>query len=453
MTNDEIFNAISKKDDNVLINSYAGSGKTHLCSLLANTKPKILYLTFNKVMKEEFREKISNLDTDITCHTFHSLAYERLTKLGWNPSYWNNEGKSTKNFFPDFPYNYTSFPYKKEWFSLTKKCYITYCLNDEPLGLMLNSIIIPEVSLYLEEIVKAVNDKKLPCSFNFFLKKYSMLNETLNYDIVLIDEIQDLFPSGLNIILNQYNSKCIGVGDTYQNIYKELLGTVNLFDILDWQTYSNPNSYRVNSETAFINNKILKTLGSDIDLIGLNKIKSNTNATLFSSNFQILWKVYNERKKVTIMMDLNKINELVNFVEDLNKFNNRQKTDNFLFNRYLDENKTYQDLSNLYRAREEKDKVEILQFVRNKTVNNFREIINKYNVPGNHVYCTIHQSKGFTFNDVYVSMPNKLHLLFMNPVKFTTELNLLYVALTRASGKNINQELNEKILLYTNKNK
>ena len=70
-----ICNALKKY--NIVVDSVAGSGKTTTCMHIAkmhNTK-KILLLTYNARLKEETRNRITDLDlNNIECHSYHSFC-------------------------------------------------------------------------------------------------------------------------------------------------------------------------------------------------------------------------------------------------------------------------------------------------------------------------------------------------------------------------------------------
>ena len=71
------------KGENVLVDACVGSGKTtaiqHLCDRLPETK-RILYLTYNKLLKVDAKEKIKNSNVIVT--NYHGYAYSRLARIG-----------------------------------------------------------------------------------------------------------------------------------------------------------------------------------------------------------------------------------------------------------------------------------------------------------------------------------------------------------------------------------
>jgi F-box protein, helicase, 18 len=83
----------SDKEDILLINAYAGTGKTTTLYFFARARPdlRILYLAFNKAMAVEAQEKFQTLP-NVTTSTVHSLAFKYYgwkfkSRLGcqWSP--------------------------------------------------------------------------------------------------------------------------------------------------------------------------------------------------------------------------------------------------------------------------------------------------------------------------------------------------------------------------------
>jgi superfamily I DNA/RNA helicase len=260
----------------------------------------------------------------------------------------------------------------------------------------------------------------------------------LDADLLLVDESQDLSPLSFLILKNQ-KCRVIGVGDTYQNIYSELMNTVNLFDLVDWKTYYSGNSYRITPETALIANKVLSVLNAPVDIIGLNTAsKSNINCTLFTSNYEMLKKIY-MGEKAHVIIGKEKLEDTLNFVEDCIKFNSNQTSNNWKLNNALKQGKNVKTMIQHYVMIEENNKAQVLSDVSKSSFRNFKKtVIDKIiTKPHNSIktYCTIHQSKGLTFNDVYLAWDSEIPKWFEDPDKFRTSLNLLYVAITRASGK------------------
>ena len=70
---------------NILVEACIGSGKTtsiqHVCNLLPKGK-KILYLTYNRLLKVDAKSKIKNKNAFVT--NYHGFAYRYLIRGGIN---------------------------------------------------------------------------------------------------------------------------------------------------------------------------------------------------------------------------------------------------------------------------------------------------------------------------------------------------------------------------------
>ena len=79
----QLFISKAKEGHNILVNACIGSGKTtaiqRLCDELPSDK-KILYLTYNKLLKIDAKAKIKNANATVS--NYHGFAYSILTKHG-----------------------------------------------------------------------------------------------------------------------------------------------------------------------------------------------------------------------------------------------------------------------------------------------------------------------------------------------------------------------------------
>ena len=71
-----------RKGNDVLVDACIGSGKTTAVQILCNEMPdhKILYLTYNRLLKTDAKEKICQPNTDV--NNYHGFAYQCLHSMG-----------------------------------------------------------------------------------------------------------------------------------------------------------------------------------------------------------------------------------------------------------------------------------------------------------------------------------------------------------------------------------
>ncbi len=80
------FISIAQTGKNVLVDACIGSGKTTAIQRLCDELPKsrrILYLTYNRLLKIDARSRIASANTAVT--NYHGFAYGTLKRIGINP--------------------------------------------------------------------------------------------------------------------------------------------------------------------------------------------------------------------------------------------------------------------------------------------------------------------------------------------------------------------------------
>lgn len=184
------------------IDACAGSGKTSTLIEITKANPdtRYLYLAFNK----SIAMKASTLfPPNCKCMTMHSLAYRNVFKsrrfaLG------NIKPRDLKGIFPTLTSyrHYEILTQYKDFLNSDKKVF--------PSG-------------NIKKIFKAVENGLLPCMHDHYLKLFEMLDSeeqgiSQTYDCILIDESQDANPVMLSIMRQATCSK-IFVGDSHQSIY------------------------------------------------------------------------------------------------------------------------------------------------------------------------------------------------------------------------------------------
>lgn len=217
------------------IQACAGSGKTSTLReiALANPNAKFLYLAFNKAIVLESKAKFP---PNVEVKTIHSLAFgytrqrlgdfspvskltrfdlDEVLELGDNVTagaiirLFDRFLQSDKNFNDDF--------------------------RDKEL---------------IEYLWNAVLNKKMPITHSFYLKYYQLAQDKrLNYDFVLLDEAQDTNATMLGVFLDN-NCRKILVGDTFQNIYG-FNNSINAFEVI------NPTHYATLSKSFRCKQQIL----------------------------------------------------------------------------------------------------------------------------------------------------------------------------------------------------
>ncbi|WP_099470671.1 UvrD-helicase domain-containing protein [Stenotrophomonas maltophilia] len=108
-----------------------------------------------------------------------------------------------------------------------------------------------------------------PMLHDGYFKLYQISNPRLNYDVVLVDEAQDLNPALQAIIGSQHDRRVFLIGDTHQAIYS-FRGASNAMELMRAdQAFSLTGSFRFGPEVAEVANSILSTKLETMQLRGL----------------------------------------------------------------------------------------------------------------------------------------------------------------------------------------
>lgn len=237
-----IFHFLKNRKENLLISALAGCGKTttvvHGLKILPKESKKI-YMAFNKHIQSELKEKLPD---DVYCYTFHGLGTSML-KRTYGDSIKFDEfkvdniiKKKSKKWNLDNEFNEKSdiFEYLKQIKTFVNLCRQTVTIDKKYLPHLSNKYDIglddpkdhKRVFSVLEEIL---NDRK---TYDFtdmvFLPAIDNKIWSFKYDIVVVDECQDLNTAQQFLlkkilkkdkITKKTTGRLIGVGDYFQSIY------------------------------------------------------------------------------------------------------------------------------------------------------------------------------------------------------------------------------------------
>lgn len=209
----------------VKINARAGTGKTATLLMIAEQKPnqRLLYLVFNSRNRQEAKSKFPS---HVDVHTIHSFA---LSALGINfdgfgairPSHYLNDFSANKETLATLTADLIVF--------FLNSAYAKIDLAIDPFKLQLSDElrkILENAQTEILDIARASLNSwyktKTDCPHDFYLKLSHLQNKFQNklakYNLVLVDEGQDLSPIMIDA-LSTYQGRIIIVGDSHQQIY------------------------------------------------------------------------------------------------------------------------------------------------------------------------------------------------------------------------------------------
>ena len=530
----EIINADFNGYDTLLINAYAGTGKTTTLSAFSKKRSseKFIYLAFNKSVADEAKKIFSS-----NARTFHSWALGFVRRV-YKTNETSNEltlkdiireveilkAITEKNKKQKSNNRKKGEIYKNAYIiaAVIKEIFEGFCrssansvkeyvkenfyndFNNANGHFYLEHCI--ELADIIEGLIQKMKNGEIECPHCAYLKIFELelkRNPNFrkevedNYDYILIDEAQDLNEVMISI-LSCLNVKRVFVGDECQQIYA-WNGSVNAFqkitedytDKFRWKKLDLTKSFRCGQQpTEYANKciKLIKKLKSRMK--AKNGIKTKLNG---DNNEQPLMKPREgelDKKDILSKAFLGRTNKSIfkkalKCIEEKKKFYIERLKDksedgsgsfkNFL-NRlknigYLKERKdkeikdafikSFNNFKQLQKYAEDVHDIELLSqiaIVNGKSSNYIEEIVNKIQnacttkEKSQIVLATAHTAKGLEFKECELADDffECLNRQLKEGIISIEELNLFYVAITRAAEKvkgvmNIEEKILKKV--------
>lgn len=475
--------AIIRSTGDIRINAVAGSGKTTTVIEYAASRPagsRILYLAFNKSVRLEAAGKFEARGLrNVKVETAHSLAYRHIVY----PYGYNVKPSSYKTYEIVELLELSSTGEKHAEYILANHIsrFLTYfCNSDKPKVQDLNYLDVIHddaargfVSKFytivengVRQLLARMDKGTIDITHDFYLKKFQLSNPTLPYDYILFDEGQDASGVMLDVFLKQKATKVI-VGDVHQQIYGWRYA-VNSLEKTDFKTFHLSASFRFPQDIARLASGILdwKKNLHDPDPVTITGLGSDTSevskATIARTNLGLLLKA-------------------IEYVTDNRKGQRIYFEGNISSYTYADEGASLYDVLNLQnnqrdRIRDKlilsmKDMDELEEYIEKTEdvqLSMMAEIVKEYGdeiygilkslkelhiegddkTQANMVFSTVHRAKGMEYDVVYLVddfiTEDRLEKLkarekekgqSLQIAKWNEEINLLYVAVTRARYK------------------
>ncbi len=471
-------NKILQYDANMKINAVAGSGKTTTLLEYAKTRKensKILYIAFNKSVKDDAVRKFKTIK-NVEVVTAHSLAYKRVVTK-------ENKHLLTGELLPNEIINILKIPIKNkkdrvDAIILTTHIqrFLKYYCNSAALRIAdldyLSVVIDQEAKKYVDKNIKQITDctvllfnkmlnGQIRFTHDFYLKAFQLQNPKLEYDYIFFDEGQDASPAMLDVFLKQSAKKVI-VGDSNQQIYSWRYA-INSLDRINFKEFILSNSFRFDRHIANIAMDILETkkqigLFKPIVINGIGEQEEIiTKATLARTNIKLLElaiKDVFENKTVKSIyfeghISTYKFGEHNSIMYDILSlyFNKRDKIKHSLI-------KEFSNIKELitYSKKTENNELSMLISLVIKYkgklysfINGLKDIhlTNSKKNEADMIYSTVHKCKGMEYDEVFLAddfyteerITEAYEENNYNVNRLNEEINLLYVAITRARCK------------------
>ena len=478
------------------INAVAGSGKTTTLLEYAkkNSHLKILYLAYNKSLQTSLQEKLKDYKLPyLHVSTIHSLAYNKIEAYNYHltadlknhiiekiiTTYELREHQ--KAYYPIAEYvalikDLVNFYCNSSLIALDSKLLESYKKQSD-LGAKILELISKNekrVLEHLKTILSAMKNREIEATHDFYLKMFYLnkkVSTNLPYDLILVDEAQDISDVMIGIIEN-LNCRRIYVGDSFQQIYTFRFAT-NALNKIDLPSFDLTQSFRFGDNFAKVLQNNLNSLyeinsSKPLKISGLEKTtKIGKNHIDFSKQFCVIARstfgliqqlVYfiHDKKKIYFEGGYNSYSFMNQTVYSI--FYLKQKKNDKITIDEIKDFDTISELEQFAKDTKNQDYLNIIKFI-NTYGDNIFEINKKIKEhlvndkkDADIIFTTTHKSKGLEYEQVImaddfiskkelVNTKNKLSYQRANE-----ELNIYYVAATRA--KNVIQ-LADLNLTYT----
>jgi F-box protein 18 (helicase) len=273
---DEVMEHMMENDGILLVQAGAGSGKSFIAKQVTKElKPKKgLYTAFNKAIVEEGEERFKG--TNMECKTFHALAWKyvqpkgAINELTYKCITENIEYRAKFSVIKAINMFFVSsstdmYDFYEEYFS------------GDPAEETLRGL----SEKYTERMVAGEIDP----TFNFLLKYFHLMlisgDVEVEYDLVILDEINDVTAVALEIFRLIKAPKKLGLGETNQAIYQFLNLVDGFEELADFPQLKLTQSWRCSETIASrINNFMKAEVSTDFNFVGTDKPVRN-GKTLF----------------------------------------------------------------------------------------------------------------------------------------------------------------------------
>jgi superfamily I DNA/RNA helicase len=467
--------AIINSTGDIKINAVAGSGKTTTIIEYARTRAansRILYLAFNKSVKLEAVKKFSSKGlTNVVVETAHSLAYKQVVfRNGYGVRAY---GYKTHEIVELLNLQGNGEQHSEFIIANHISKFVSYFCNSEKAKIKdLNycevvtdakaKVFVENNYAYIEQqtriLLQKMNNGEIEVTHDFYLKKFQLSKPKLKYDYILFDEGQDASAVMLDVFMQQKAVKVI-VGDKHQQIYSWRYA-INALEQTNFKSYQLSRSFRFGQDIANLAVEVLgwKNLINTPERYTIAGVgpspKTKSRAVLARTNHGLLIKAIEyitEKKNVKHIYFEGNINsytyaeEGASLYDILNLYNEKR---HLIKDELIRSMRDTLELENYIKKTEDAQLGMMLEIVKeygNRIAGIIKRIKDKHVADDEKdkaemIFSTIHRSKGMEYDNVQLaddfitlaSLSDKLN--DNSPDKLNEEINLLYVALTRAQN-------------------
>ncbi|HAT1583141.1 TPA: ATP-dependent helicase [Raoultella ornithinolytica] len=215
---------IGWRGNQLIVNAFAGTGKTSTLVEYAKANPQLrmLYVAFNRAVREEAEAKFPR---NVTCKTTHQLAYAvfgRSMKDRLRPNLQLMDvaqGIDSHNWMLVRAVQDTLKTFMASGDSRILVQHTPFAPAAEIRGIVTPAKVIADSTALWQRMTSP--QSAYPVTHDTYLKLYQLSQPDLSqrFDVILFDEAQDANPVTHDILLNNH-AKIVMVGDAHQQIYR-----------------------------------------------------------------------------------------------------------------------------------------------------------------------------------------------------------------------------------------
>lgn len=453
---EEQANIVKYKGKLLRVKAFAGTGKTStlIKYALHNPQDKILYLAFNRAIRDEAARKFPR---NVVCKTAHQLAYAAFGRTLAHKLRNNLRLSDIMDVIPEHNWQLAKdvqAGLQNYIISADMRVLESHLpgtaevANHARRRVMYNAQVLDLVQMAWNMMVDP--NHSFPSTHDAYLKAFQLSLPDLSqqYTTILLDEAQDTNPVTFHIVNQQRCTLCL-TGDSHQQIYR-FRGASDMMNhkaLESADTLYLTNSFRFGTKVATLANMLLMLKGEKVPVVGLggedhlfDKLPHDAgHRAIISRTVNGVIASALEAAKQGLPtywvggIDAYPLNDLVDLywfsVGRKEHINNRNITANCQdYDEYQEMAKSVKDpemLRGMSILRKNKNIPDIMDALRSSAVANEAEAVV--------TVCTAHRAKGLEFSNVELNddFPDVLDPELEHAAR-QDEINLLYVACTRA---------------------
>ncbi len=450
----------AKKGGVVVVQAYAGAGKTATLRLVADElkDKRICYLAFNKSIVDEAKEKFGN---NVVCRTAHSFAYQAVGKQYRDQLKTRMTGRIIKKLLeldnvdlPQIKKDDEPMPVVTPVTlgSLILRCVNRYCASaddnisvkhvdlstitvslDEQIKQQLKAIIARHADVLWQKMV--AREPGFGMTHDGYLKLWVQKEPNMGFDVVLLDEAQDSSPVVIELVELQakYGADVLVVGDSFQQIYAWRGAVDALTKFKATTTCHLTQSFRFGPNVAKKADEILQSLGATKPLRGFDKIDDAVDKVSFDEADAIICRTNGAIMEVMTQLDrpyyvLGGVQHLISLLDAAVALANGEAVNDDV----LAGCNTWQDLLDIAEEGADPDITRIVKIIQSGNAKKVRKALSRaQSCPSSDTVTltTGHKAKGCEWGNVILWQDFKVP---GEEGYNNGEGNLLYVAMTRA---------------------